>query len=172
MIDTEELKKEIIEAFKDVSFPSHCGIHAAEAIDDRVSDPIELRKITKKMDFSGKWWDIPEEHISGNSLGFNYLDSEGVLYYLPAFMLLAIEKPIYKNLHTLAWELSPTVELEPDDKGLYKHFREKFSKITGNKRIVCIKFMHFLKEKLSTISALDAEDIEKAIKHEYWQKNS
>ena len=172
MIDTEELKKEIKEAFKDVDFPSHCGILAAEAMDDWISDPAILRKLTKEKDFSGKWWNIPEEHISGNSLGFNYLDSAGVLYYLPAFMLLAIEKPIYKNLSTLVYELSPTVELEPDDEGLYLHFCDKFSKITGSKRNVCIKFMYFLQEKLSTVSPLDAEDVKKTIKHEYWCEHS
>ena len=167
MINTDSIKKEIKSAFKDATFPTHLGIRAAEVIDDWVSDPEVLKEITKKEDFKGNWWDIPEEHISGNGLGFNYLDSEGIEYYLPAFMTLAIEKPIYKNLNTLLYALDPGYN--DDEVDLYKHYCDRFSRVKGKRKEVTFKFLHYLREQLEIISIYDLEHINKVIAHDYWQ---
>ncbi len=172
MIDREALKLEIHNAFGDVEFPKHCGIRAAILRDNWVNDKDLLAKETKAKDYCGHWWDVPEEHISGQSLAFNYLDAEGVEFYLPAYMTLAINKPVYKNLITLAYELTPSEETGPDDKGLYDHFCKKYSNITGLKREVTIKFMQFLIESLNECTGLipewEGQDVEKALSHVYW----
>lgn len=86
MFKAERLKLGIEKAFNEVEFPEHRGIKAAEAMDDWVSDEDRLREITRRQDFHGPWQKVPIEHIRGNSLGFNYLDAKGVVYYLPAFL--------------------------------------------------------------------------------------
>ncbi|WNZ58238.1 hypothetical protein QT397_13155 [Microbulbifer sp. MKSA007] len=176
MIDREKLKEEIRNAFGDVEFPRHCGIRAAELIDGWIDDKELLANETKARDFCGHWWDVPEEHISGQSLGFNYLDAEGVEFYLPAFMVLAINKPIYKNLYTLAYELVPTEEIELDGKGLYKYYCLKYSKIIGLKRDITIKFMQYLvvalRECTPDVPGWDGREVEKALSHEFWRASS
>ena len=162
-----QLREKIISAFSDVTFPKHLGIHAAEAMDDWVSDPEKLKGITAEKDFSGHWLDIPESHISGNSLGFNYLDSKSIEYYLPAFMVLAIDKPIYKNLYTLGYYLCPD-----DNPELYGYFQDRLSRITGIKKEVCVEFMKYLKVIIKDHSSEEADSIEKAINHRFWQTSS
>ena len=167
MVDNADLIKEIREAYIDAKFPDHCGIMAAQHMDDWVSDSAELRKLTLELDFNGSWWDVPEDHITGNSLGFNYLDSKGVVFYLPAFMTLALKKPIYSNLSTLIFYLNPP---DKSDKELYGYFLNNFSLIIGDKKAACMSFLRALKSLAEELpdGTIDIRNIENAMSHEFW----
>ncbi len=80
------IKAGIREAFGDVSFPNHMGIHAAIAMDDWISDPNILVEITEEKDVKGKWWEIPESEFKYMSLASCYFDAKSTEFYLPAFM--------------------------------------------------------------------------------------
>ena len=159
------LKEHIRSAFLDARFPEHCGVNAARARDEWVSDKRVLRRLTRKNDYRGPWWNVPDEHLN-NSLGFNYLDPRGFEFYLPALMTLAINKPSYGVLSILAWELNPAKH--DDDAEIYKHFKWRLSRIRGAKREACVSFLSYLSCLLQQFSAEDATGIAKAIEHPFW----
>ncbi len=168
--DRQKLIKEIRQSFEDAEFPYHMGLIAAEAVDDWICDKKVLQELTQKHDFQGAWWDIPESHLTRGSLGLNYLDSTGMAFYLPAFMTLSLEKPEYKYVSPLVFELNPVHEGDEDD--LYSLFCDKFSKIKGKRKEVCIKFLKYMKEVLLMSGhhhISDIEDIDVTLKHEFWK---
>lgn len=164
----QKLLKEIRLVFDSVEFPSHLGIKAAELVDRWVSDSEVLKKATLDNDYHGPWYKVPEEHISGNGLGFNYLDPKGVIFYLPAFMTLAIKKPTYKNLTCIANAMSPPNLDEEKGELLFNHFSNRFALLNEDQKNICVKFLYCIKENLRTFSKYDLEDLEETISHKYW----
>ncbi|MGE8359657.1 DUF6714 family protein [Pseudomonas sp.] len=164
----DTLKISIRKAFADVRYPAHCGINAACARDTWISDRRVLKRLTRKTDYRGPWWNVPEEHLT-NSLGFSYLDPKGVEFYLPALMTLAIDKSSYGVLKILAWELNPESFEDEDDVDLYGYFTWRLSKIEGEKRRVCREFLHHLHEAIAPFGLEEALSVERALNHHYWR---
>jgi hypothetical protein len=103
-------------------------------------------------------------------LGLNCLDSKGFIFYLPAYMSLAIKKPSYGNFSALISELNPIYEGEYVD--LYNHFCQKLSLLDKAQRQSVKKFMRFMMEELMLMIPLPIEEISdlyKSLKHEYWK---
>lgn len=166
---SNKLKENIHSAFTNLRFPEHCGINAARARDEWISDARVLKRLTRKADYRGYWWDVPEEHLK-NSLGFNYLDPKGIEFYLPALMTLAIDKPSYPILSILAWELNP--KNHDEDADIYKHFQWRFSKIKHAKKEACLDFLIYLSNSIQQFSPEDAAAIKKAHEHPFWSEVS
>jgi hypothetical protein len=52
--DVDTLMDLVKVEFGSIAFPSHCGLRAAVAMDDWISDPCELRRITAEQDVKGE----------------------------------------------------------------------------------------------------------------------
>lgn len=167
--DRKRLIIDIKNAFKDAVFPSHLGLIAAESIHDWETNKGVLEELTKRHDFNGVWWKIPKNHLDRGGLGLNYLDATGMAFYLPAFMTLALKRPEFKYISRLIGEFDPVQEETNDNH--YAIFSKKFSKINGERKKVCIRFMHYMKEVLmltSHIHIWEVERINTALRHEFW----
>ena len=163
----QEIMDEIMEAFGDVPFPDHCGIHAAIAMDDWIDDPEVLAKITREQDVKGKWWEIPESEFEFISLALCYFDAKATEFYLPAFMMIAVKNPSYRNNKNLLIWLEPC--RNKGDYDLYAHFKEKFSRISGKKKQSCITVLKYIRENLDPIDILTSqEDVDAILSHEFW----
>ncbi|MES2820226.1 MAG: DUF6714 family protein [Pseudomonadota bacterium] len=163
------LKALIRNAFCNIRFPEHCGINAANARDRWVSDARVLRRLTRKYDYRGPWWKVPDEHLE-NSLGFNYLDPKGVEFYLPALMILAIDQPSYGTLTFLGWELNPA--RHEDEINTYNYFKWRLSRIQGAKKEACLAFLNYLAGALRVFSTEEATAVQQALEHPFWRKAS
>ena len=165
------LVEQIHHEFQSVPFPLHCGLHAAVAKDDWISDKIVLKKITQNQDFIGKWWDVPEKHLVECMMALDYLDGKGMEFYLPSYMTLLVKKPIafdVPHVKSSSWQVLYTM-LPPDgiDQDLVAHFKEQFSRIVGGKRMVCIQFMDYV-SKCESYDHHARKIAKEALDHEFW----
>src|SRR5688500_12495239 len=99
--------------FGSIAFPSHCGLRAAVAMDDWISDPTELRRITAEQDANGEWWQIPESELKNISLASSYLDARGTQFYLPVLLAAVLRGLKYAHYGALVRWLTP-MKNEPD----------------------------------------------------------
>ena len=83
------ITKEIKQAFANVLREDGTTLHEALAMDDRLSD-LEILKARKK-DCDEHWQELALKDLSDKESALSFLDEKGFLYYLPAFMLAAIE---------------------------------------------------------------------------------
>ncbi len=163
----ESLKLEIRDVFGDVEFPSHCGLHAAIAMDDWIDDPLELKRITDEQDIKAKWWEIPDTEFTENSfsLATCYFDEFGTEFYLPAFLTFVLNDKSYSAYNSLILWLLPS---EEDD--LYEYFLKMFSRIDSSRKNVCVKVLKYIQHNL-----LDPRDnisyqmINAIIDHPFWK---
>ncbi|MGX5175287.1 DUF6714 family protein [Aliikangiella sp. IMCC44653] len=159
------LLEDIKNSFNDVAFPSHLGLHAALAKDNWIKDVEQLKKITLVQDFNGDWIDVPEEHLEkGWSLAPTYLDSVGVAYYLPAYMVRALNEPTPKKLSTVLTFVDPTPYRGNE---LYNHFCERFSLFGLRKKKACKNFLIYMKSLLQQAQK-STSIIDEILSHEFW----
>ena len=76
-------------------------------MDDWISDPSELRRITAEQDAKGEWWQIPESELKNISLASSYLDASGTQFYLPALLVAVLRGLKYEHYATLIRWLTP-----------------------------------------------------------------
>ncbi len=165
------LSEKIKRAFGRIEFPSHCGLHAAVAMDDWISDEITLRNLTLEKDFAGDWWDVPIEHLLNCMTGLSYLDADGIEFYLPAYMVALIDRPeafyiseLFSRDGTLIFSMLPEYD---DDEDFRTYFEEQFAKIVGHKKKVCREFLEFI--RLDEHYSRQAKELSiKALESEYW----
>ncbi len=161
----------IRDEFGTVKFPSHCGLHAAVAMDDWIDDETVLNDITAKEDYFGEWWDVPEKDLLECMMALCYLDSSGIEFYLPAYMTAIVEKPLSFDeafIRSSSWQiLSTMIPDDSSDSELVHYFHERFSLIRGGKKNACRKFMSYV----ASCDAYDdhaKENAEKALSHKFW----
>jgi hypothetical protein len=58
--------------------------------DDYAQDE-DVRRVTLEKDYRGEWWEVPERELCECVLARAYLDSDGVQFYLPAYLSLALK---------------------------------------------------------------------------------
>lgn len=156
--------------FGSIAFPSHCGLRAAIAMDDWISDLSELRRITAEQDVKGEWWEIPESELKNISLASCYLDASGTQFYLPALLVAVLRGLKHEHCAALVTWLTP-LQNEPDC-ALYEHFVAKFTSLTQGQRGAC---MHVLRHVASQDDPKDPwtrQEIEELLRHEYWQASA
>ncbi|WP_020559140.1 DUF6714 family protein [Thiofilum flexile] len=169
MQSAESLSLSIQDEFSDVPFPSHCGLHAAVAIDDWIEDEEVLKEITEREDYIGEWKNVPIEHLLQCMTALCYLDARGMAFYLPAYMKAIIEEPTAfdKPRCSSAWQVIWTMCPCDDDPELKQYFLDQFTLIHGGKKRVCRKFLEYV----ATCSAYHEEAREiaqKALAHDFW----
>jgi hypothetical protein len=164
----EKLKSRIREEFQDIPFPYHCGIQAALAMDDWVTDTNELQKITAERDVKGYWWEIPIKEFKYISLASCYFDYKNTEFYLPAFMTIVLNNLTYGDCNTLVSWLQPG-ENEPEC-NFYDHFIKNFSSITGEKKQVCIEVLKHIRANLPAEDWHLDKDLDVLFNSKYWAK--
>ena len=91
MIDKQELIQDIEIAFKDVQLKDGIGINQADRIETRQRDVL----IQKGRNLDRMWWetwhDIEDKYISSYSDAMYYMDSQGIKWALPAYMIYIIK---------------------------------------------------------------------------------
>jgi len=91
MTDKQELIQAIETAFKDVQLKDGIGINQADRIETRQRDVL----IQKGRNLDRMWWktwhDIEDKYISSYSDVMYYMDSAGIKWALPAYMIYIIK---------------------------------------------------------------------------------
>jgi len=83
------LAAEIKTAFADVSRGDGVSLHQAHVMDRRGSEAQERE--ARNLDLDTRWQDVPASDIATYSGILPFLDMEGFLYYIPAYMLWTVE---------------------------------------------------------------------------------
>ncbi|QLI81684.1 hypothetical protein HZU75_09155 [Chitinibacter fontanus] len=149
MNNATELCHKIREQFSSAPFPRHCGLHAAMAMDDWITDEKTLKEITEREDYAGSWWDVPRGHLHNCMMALSYLDAAGINFYLPAYMTAIIEKPSdfdKPREYASSWQILFTMLPEDNDPELSDYFQERFSEIRGERKDVCREFLCYVKD--------------------------
>ena len=174
MTDASTLIQSIRKEFGPIPFPLHCGLHAAVAKDDWVDDEDELRSITQSSDYIGEWWDVPLEHLLKCKMALSYLDSAGMEFYLPAYMIAVLEHPTgfdKARVISSSWQIIFTFIPDADDLELQAYFHERFSRIVDGKKGVCRDFLKYVAE--GGAHDLHAKELaSEALANGYWVVDS
>jgi len=85
----ENLIHEITRAFEDIKRGDGVTLHQAIALDDRLNNH-EIMKARNK-DQEKNWQELELSDLSAKESALCFLDAEGFRYYLPAFMIAALE---------------------------------------------------------------------------------
>lgn len=159
--------KAIKEAFGSVSFPNHMGLRAAKAVDGWISDKDVLARITREEDIIADWWDIPNAELDQCTLGLSYLDSEGIDFYLPAYMCRHVKTPTKGKFPFVIMIMDPNIIWsEPP---LRELFESRFSKINSAKKLACRLFLERMKERYSESVTGRIGQIDGVLEHSFWQ---
>ena len=156
--------------FGSIAFPSHRGLRAAVAMDDWISDPNELRRITAEQDVKGEWWQIPESELKHICLASSYLDAAGTQFYLPALLVAVVRGLKYEHYAALVRWLTP-LQNEPGC-ALYDYFVEKLSKVTDGQRDACVAVLRYVASQDDPKHPWTREEIEVLLTHEYWRASA
>lgn len=168
-----QLVSKIKNEFLGVPFPIHCGLHAAMAMDDWVEDELVLREITRTKDILANWWEIPPDHLIKCMLALSYLDAAGIEFYLPAYMKAILDEPKLfdePGVRSISWQVLFVMLPDTEDQELKDYFNERFSRIRGSKREVCVEFLEFVAGSAEYDD--HARKIAKeALNNDFWQRS-
>lgn len=136
------MKEQLLDKFGTVSVPSSVTLHVAEAHDNW---DYKHDAVYRQNDHKGHWKDIPEEHVLKNLNAFSHLTSEGLLYYLPAFMYWVLlqdteDKKVKQALDSIISALSHVPQ------NLKEYQKKQFSLFTREQIQVCVQFLEYLVE--------------------------
>lgn len=142
MIDKENLIAFIEQAFDGVEQPKQLTLHVAEAHDDYDYDNDAQHR---RKDHTGRWQDIPTEHIKQYQSALSYLDKVGMRYYLPAYMIWYL-----RNLDDPdeVWSDNTlyTLDHHPKSKSLHAYHLERFSLFSKQQLKACALFIKYCAE--------------------------
>ena len=142
----EQLRQRIRGVFGSVPFPKHCGLRAGMEVDNWVSDPDVLAKITADQDLKGEWWQIPDKELQECFLGYAHLDASGIEFYLPAYLTLALNGRDINHYGHAVFLLKVDIE---GDEDMTEILISRLSKIKGEKKQVCIEFLEYVHSRFS-----------------------
>jgi hypothetical protein len=162
------LKQEIRAAFGAVAFPSR-GLRGSSAMDDYATME-EVEAITLAQDVHGEWWEIPPGELHSHVLGLSYLDRAGVLFYLPAYLNMAIDDVGKTRLSVL--DLIDT-GLGGDDPLHRAYLEARLGGLSDEHRRVCLRVLRFLRLRLAGDIAREDERarVERVLGDPYWRRS-
>jgi hypothetical protein len=171
MNDRDTLRKVIRTAFSSVPFPVHRGLRAAASMDGWNTDPIRLAGMTAEQDVHGEWWEIPACELLEWRLGLMYLDAEGVEFYLPAYLTMALEEWIRLKVKLVLEALDPGEESSSKEGlELARYFEQRFVRIVGSKRGACVGFLDYAVQHLDPADELSGHEVAVRIRaHDFWK---
>lgn len=161
-MDLEDLIKTITEAFDGVPQPERITIHVAEAHDEY---DYEHDDEHRQKDFIGRWQDVPHEHIQRCQTALSYVDSIGMRFYLPAYMvwyLLNLRGSAVTSDHTLY-----SLNNHPNDPRLLEYHIERFALFNPRQLKTCALFVKYCAEDESGFSDTSFAH---GIYKRYWSK--
>jgi hypothetical protein len=163
----EELRAELRSAFGGVPFPSHQGLRGSMAMDRYASDE-EVRSITANEDVHGEWWEIPREELRSAALALSYLDAAGVLFYLPAYLDMALDDVGKRSLQVL---YMVDVGIDDSDPGLRAYREGRLKPLNDAQRKVCVRVLQFLRSQLvdDPSTEFEREVIDRTLEDPYWR---
>jgi hypothetical protein len=164
----EELKAEIRAAFGSIAFPSHQGLRGSMAM-DRYASVEQVKSITAGEDVHGEWWQIPREELWNSLLALSYLDAAGVLFYLPAYLEMALDDVGKRRLLVL-YLINTAVD--DDEPGHRAYLERRLSLLNGAQRRVCVRVLWFLRSQLveDPSTQYERDLIDRALQDPYWRK--
>lgn len=162
----EQLKAEIKAAFGVIPFPSHQGLRGSMAMDRYASDE-EVRSITADQDVHGEWWEIPREELQRSLLALSYLDAAGVLFYLPAYLEMALDDVGKRPLLVL---YMVDVTVDDNDPGHRAYLEGRLNLLNDAQRKVCVRVLQFLRSQLidDASTEYERELIDHTLQDPYW----
>ena len=90
MIDQAQLIRKIETAFKDVELKDGIGIYEADEIDMGSSPKIIQKGNNKDRMWWKSWKDIEDKYVASYSSVMDFMDSQGIKWALPAYMIYSI----------------------------------------------------------------------------------
>ncbi|WP_309497832.1 DUF6714 family protein [Sulfurovum sp.] len=87
----EELIQEIETAFKDVTLEDGIGINEADSIEMGERDATINKGRNQDRSWWNAWTDIEDKYISSYSSAMDFMDSQGIKWVLPAYMIYIIK---------------------------------------------------------------------------------
>lgn len=88
---SEQLAAEIEEAFGEVGLGDGLSLSQAQALDHMEAPEIVQRARNKDHDV--RWQEIPDDRVEEYHYALTYLDPQGLRFYLPRFMVFALDHP-------------------------------------------------------------------------------
>ncbi|MEZ4819934.1 MAG: DUF6714 family protein [Bdellovibrionota bacterium] len=124
-MNKQDLIERIQTTFNGVPQPNKLTLFVAQAHDtyDYANDDHHRSK-----DFIGSWQDIPSKHLAQCQNALNYIDSVGMRFYLPAYMVWFLENYTNKTIETdfVLYAMDP----QQSDVKLASYHKERFSLLT------------------------------------------
>ena len=155
------------EAFDDAEFPDHLGLKAAGLIDRWIEDSRVLREATDLYDQRSHWSDVPTQHLLEGSLGASYLDPVGFVFYLPAYMQLALLNASYPYQGRMLAMMSP-----PSRRDLYELSFLPRMRLMGPDRIragrAVLRYV-FRQTELDEVTPWIHDKAGECLAHPFWQ---
>lgn len=140
-------------AFDGVPFPGpdHRSLHQANAWDD-------YERCDQSLDHTGRWQDLPREHLLANQWALAHLDGPGLHYVLPAAMSLMVrEGEDTRPDHGSGWIFESTrftlYILGPNDQ-LAEYQRERLGGWTPAQYAALVEFAVFIDLEPKHIASL------------------
>jgi uncharacterized protein (TIGR02996 family) len=147
-------------AFDGVPVPdeAHRTLYQAEAADNYSS-------CDRSRDHLGRWQDLPEQQICDNQWALPHLDAQGIHYYLPALMFMALRRQFSADrdwpwiLESLGYRLQSHAVGD----SLRAHARERFSLLTRPQRVAICTYAFAVEDE--DVSVLWARTLEAELDH-------
>ena len=87
--ERQRLVRQVVAAFNDVRLGNGVSLHQARAMDDYAGDA-EVAA-ARVLDTESRWQDVTDEKLDRLADTMPFMDAEGFRFYLPRFMLFALE---------------------------------------------------------------------------------
>jgi hypothetical protein len=137
MIDKAQLIQEIEAAFKDVELKDGIGIYEADEIDMGSSPKIIQKGNNKDRMWWKSWKDIEDKYVASYSSVMDFMDSQGIKWALPAYMIYSIN-------HYKEGSFSVDTTIYTLERGALGH--DKRDLFTSEQKKVIAKFLQYMVE--------------------------
>lgn len=150
----EDLKQEIIAAFKRVELGNGVGLWQGQGLDDYAPQEkiLEYRRKDEKVD----WQNIPSDDLVACQSSLSFFDAEGMRFHLPAFMIHSLD-----GGEDIEFHLTHNIQSE--------YFKEKFSLLNAQQKKAVHNYLLYLLEAIPGYDHRDNRKVTlRAVEH-YWR---
>ncbi len=136
----EAILQEMHEVFADAPFPKHT-IQQSELLDDYISSGAQWDKVAKEDAQYRHWSKVPAAIVQRCQSALSYMDADGLLFYFPAYMRVAIENweddAYINSIHSALFHLDDAPEtrfscFSTAQKQCIRHFLEYMNAFLGS----------------------------------------